>query len=522
MASVDEHAMANEVPLPRGVYRSQVGWRGGYLVWRGGRWQPPGWRPRRARAHDHCPIRLEPLPGAEGAPRCDCGRRAVYRGSWRCEACGRARMTAYRWLETPRGVEAWAAKAAPLIFRPKEETNCDTGRAEATQAGETNVEWLGEVEWLTSWGRNARAQRFRLAGVVPGAESEATVRGWHEDRARGVGERFDRVRQCGADTGLEWVERADEHGEVVPSELARRFPHRTACGQWRVCKRCLRMRRDKLRAGVMAQRALAIAMHRSKLDRRYAGREGRWTERLITFTVRHRDLAEDTAVLARAWRKVEAPLRRHLRKRGQQENTVWVRSIEVSGTEHAHLHIWQLGPYLEYSLVRAWWGAALESEGYDVPRRPLKEVLARANDSRTEEWLAPYVDADNTVPWPVMDIRGSEGGHAAKYVAKVSAAVALYTAKQGEYVDLAPVHAARVYEALEGRRVTQWARGWAPPRERSYRWMLRRISQVAPGDASRRENADRPGLDSSAGVRNSGQNRSADTLLPFGGHAPPE
>lgn len=452
----------------------------------------------------------EPLPGAEWAARCDCGRRAVWRGMWRCDACGRARLSGYgRWCETPRGVEAVAAEAAP-VFRSQEETNCDRP-----------IKWLDDVEWLTSWGRSARAARLRLRGTVPGVDGEAQVRGWHRDRMRGLGERFERVAQCGADTAFEWVERADEHGEVLPHGKGRRFPHRTACGQWRLCKRCVKRRRELLRDGVLTQRKLAMsaAHHGSKMGRHYAGPEGRWCERLVTFTVRHRDLGSDVAVLPKAWRKVEAPLRRHLKQRGCVDSPVFVRSIEVAGTDHAHLHVWQLGPYLEYSVLRAWWGAALESEGYDVPRRALSEVLAGARDKRTAEWLAPYVDGAGTVPWPVMDVRASQGGKAALYVTKVAAAAALYTQKQGVYVDLEPVHAARVYEALEGVRVTQWARGWAPPKNRSYRWCLRRISQVASADSARGGAA----VPMVQNGRDGGKSSDSVTLGPFlKGAGPPE
>jgi hypothetical protein len=67
------------------------------------------------------------------------------------------------------------------------------------------------------------------------------------------------------------------------------------------------------------------------------------------------------------------------------------------------------------------------------------------------------------------------------YALKVSGALA-YVGKVQEVAQLAPVHAARVYEALEGVRAVQWARGWAPPRNRSFRWQLRRISQLATVD----------------------------------------
>lgn len=397
--------------------------------------------------------------GAEWGARCRCGGRLVYRGAWWCVdgACGRVPMVGYAAASSlPRGIPAAAAVGVPL-FRSQIETNCDS------EATSQRNRWISEVEWLTSWSRQARAGKLLVRGT-----RGSHVSPWHQDRRRGVGERFERVRRCGALTEFEWVER-DGSG---------RFPHREECGQWRVCQRCLKRRRKRLRQGVEAQRMLALAVHRHRLNRHYAGPEGRWTERLLTLTVPHDELARDVAALPKAWRALEAPWRRHLKDRGAPQPQVYVRSIEVAGTGHAHMHVWMLGPYIEHALIRVWWGAALEAAGYVVPRRALRDVVLEARDKRTAGWLAAYV-RDGMVPWPVLDVRAGSRGGAARYATKVGAAVALYSAKQGEYVELEPVHAARVYEALEGVRVTQWSRGWAPPRERSGRWLLRRVNQVA-------------------------------------------
>ncbi len=262
---------------------------------------------------------------------------------------------------------------------------------------------------------------------------------------RGIAERVERVRSCGAETGFQWVEK----------EGPGRMPHRTACGCWRLCKRCVLRRRSKLSEGVTTQRALALATHKKRMGRRYAGQEGRWTERMLTFTIPHdagSDLGRDVGVLPAAWRRLEVPWRRHLKARGADLPQVYVRAIEVAGAGHAHLHVWSVGPYIEYSLLRAWWGAALEHEGYQVPRKKLSEVLARARDPRTEEWLAGYVDDNDCIPWPIVDAETAKAtaGGAARYVVKVGGAAALYVSKQEGFRDLEPVHAARVYEALEG------------------------------------------------------------------------
>jgi len=301
-----------------------------------------------------------------------------------------------------------------------------------------------------------------------GARPGGHVSAWHADRVRGQGERLDRVRACGQLTPYEWVDK----------ETGARFPHRARCGVWRLCRSCARARRRKLQGGVAAQRALALAVYRDRVRKHYAGREGRWGERLVTFTVPHSgDLAADVELLPRLWRAIEAPWRRHLRARGLRETQVYVRSIEVAHAGHAHLHVWMLGPYIERALLAVWWTEACAREGREVLARSVADVVREARDPRTREWLQRHVQGES-VPWLVVDVRGGSGGAAAAYAAKVG--VALYTVKGTEVQELAPVHAARVYEALEGVRVTQWARGWAPRKGRSDRWHMRRISLVSP------------------------------------------
>lgn len=80
----------------------------------------------------------------------------------------------------------------------------------------------------------------------------------------------------------------------------------------------------------------------------------------------------------------------------------------------------------------------------------------------------------------------SGGESTADYVGKVG--VANYVVKSdGQIETVSPAHAAKAYEALEGTRVVQWARGWAPPKKiaSTYSWYLRR----ATDDELRRFNA---------------------------------
>lgn len=416
-----------------------------------------------------------PVLGGEWGPRCRCGDRLVWEGQWRCDGCGRVPMAGYAAMrELPRELPPEAAEGAP-IFRSSPRTNCDR-------------DWLLDVEWLTSWFRRARAARLRVRGTVPGPDGEPVLRRWHADRMRGQAERFQRVRECGSEaTGLEWV--CEETGE--------RFPHRASCGCWRVCRRCLRARRKRLQAGVSGQRLVALATHAKRMRKHYAGREGRWSERLITFTVPHSEVSLDAHALPKLWRAIEAPWRRHLEKqrgmrvrvKGPDGKTrlegptqVWVRAIEIAPPKegdptggHAHLHVWVLGPYIEHALLRVWWGRALESLGYQVPHVDVADVIREARDKRTAEWLGDV----STVPWPVVDVRRATSQEVARYAVKTG--VVTYLVKGEKSAErLEPVHAARVYQALEGVRVVQWARGWAPPkRQASRRWFLRRARAAA-------------------------------------------
>lgn len=448
---------------------------GGWWWWEGGAWvagtAPQGLQ----RPWFRCGAKAvsRPVLGGEWGPRCRCGDRLVWEGQWRCDGCGRVPVAGYAAMrELPRALPPEASEGVP-VFRSSPRTNCDTG-------GQYR-DWLLDVEWLTSWFRKSRAARLRVRGTVPGPDGEPVLRRWHADRMRGQAERFERVRQCGGETGLEWV--CEETGE--------RCVHRSACGCWRVCRRCLQARRKRLQTGVSGQRLVALATHEKRMRKHYAGREGRWSERLITFTVPHSEVSLDAHALPKLWRALEAPWRRHLekqrgmrvrvagpdgRKRLEGPTQVWVRAIEIAPPRegdptggHAHLHVWVLGPYVEHALLRVWWGRALESLGYQVPHKDVAEVIREARDKRTAEWLGDV----STVPWPVVDVRRATSEEVSRYAVKTG--VVTYITKGEKCAErLEPAHAARVYQALEGVRVVQWARGWAPKKQASRRWFLRR------------------------------------------------
>lgn len=284
---------------------------------------------------------------------------------------------------------------------------------------------------------------------------------------RGQARRFEKVAQCGGDTGLVWS-----------SDAGHSFAQKVRCDCWRVCRRCLRARQARLRTGVTGQRRIALAVHRHRLARRYAGIEGRWTEKLITFTVPHGESpAADAALLPRLWAEWARSMGRHLKKRGLRRGVspVWLRALEVApnrGGGHAHLHVWYVGPYLEHAWLHIWWGRALEAVGRRVPYRSYEDILKTARDRRSPQWFRRFRKLG--APWPVVDIRRATDEAAVEYASKVG--VVTYVTKGLKRQPLEPAHAAKIYESTEGVRCVQWCRGWAPKREKSpHKWRLLRI-----------------------------------------------
>lgn len=416
--------------------------------------------------------RAESYPGSQLVPWCpQCGAQQVWRGRWECSGCtsrggwqdgGDGSGT----FEVPRALPASAAEGAPLFSSP--EGNNSTGLGG----------WLSQVEAMTSFHRRATAARMRLRGTREAPEqvdvdgvvtrSEPYVSSWHQQRVDGQGERFDRVRQCGSYEYCLDVTAAD--GTVTSRPL------RTRCDCWRVCTKCADRRRWKLSEGMRVSRARALRVYRRESTRVYRGKEGKWSEKLLTFTVPHSgDPASDARLLVGTWQKVLRRVKAHLQLRGAVRvlpsgklapaSVPWCRALEVtpSGGGHAHMHVWYHGPYLDVVLLRVWWGQALLETAPErqLPFRKWGDIKKTPRDARVAKWLGnPSAEAE--IPWPVVDIRaGSEA--AAHYTQKVG--ISLYTVKSEGFNRLGAVHAARIYEVFEGTRAVQWASGWAPPKK---------------------------------------------------------
>ena len=394
-----------------------------------------------------------------------CGNSLVWRGRWRCDACpAEIGWTEYESRDgervaQPEPLGGAALERAP-IFSSSELNNWPSSRADRTKRAAW-LAWLEQVELYTSVWRKKRAARHRWK-AAPSPDRPVGSK-WHEVRALGQAERFERVAMCGA---VRFVQRRHTSEGTAERNLEYR------CDCWRVCKKCLERRRFRLTSGLEVQRKRAFAIHAHRLRRGYAGAEGRWSEKLITLTVPHGSSpGGDARVLTKAWRELSRKIATHLKKdRECEASPVWVRALEVAPGAtggHAHLHLWWFGPFLDHAWLRVTFGRILEGMGVKCPEKPWDDAVSSAVDARFSVWgrtrrgvHGREVDA---VPWPVVDLGGRSSAAVGRYASKVG--IAFYVTKGTKNQRLSPMHAASIYQALEGSRCVQWARGWAPKRE---------------------------------------------------------
>lgn len=424
----------------------------------------------------------EDTPGLETQPFCfNCGAVTVWRGAWVCMGCGARGASQQLNYDIPPSRLPREALAGVPIFSSLRREQLD---ASAPSRGG----WLHAVESLTSMHRASRAADLLRRGtrrtetedwshdedgVVtnhgPTTNGTPIVTRWHEQRIKGQAERFERVERCG--TFENALDVTFEDGKTQTKFL------RTKCECWRVCQKCLDKRKWKLSEGMKTQRELILRRHKSETHRRYRGPEGKWSEKLLTFTVPHgpQGPGHDARVIVDAWQQLLRRVRKHLLSRGASRISAsgkqvavsipWCRALEVAPGDsggHAHLHVWWYGPFLDAVLLRAWWGELLREAGVTgIPVRRWRELRAQGRDRRLASWLGNPSE-EHGIPWPVVDIRRGDES-ASLYTQKVG--VALYITKGTDTSRIEPAHAASIYETFEGVRAVQWARGWAPPKK---------------------------------------------------------
>lgn len=450
-----------------------------------------------------------------------CGAEIVFDGRWACSACGLVhgsqawgrRLEAAGWrvdaasvlaqgaayMAAP-GIPAAALAAAPLfgaavgrgpIFSSSEADMC---RSSPT---DTRKRYLQQVDALTSGPRAAMAAKLRLrSGRVAIARhwsgDDATRSKWHEQRIEGVARRLARVEGCGAPLGV-------FHGKERSGAVHERAL-RNRCGDHVLCPKCLEIRRARMREGM--ERVLPQAREARKLQRSrfYRGPEGRWSERLLTLTVPHSGVpADDARAIRTAWRRWTQLVWDHLRKdRGCRRPPVWVRVLEIAGQQgaegaHVHLHVWWLGPYIEHTVARHYWGQALQEHGTaGVPALARAEALGKAIDARTAQWLVtrrgPHGRPLQSVLWPHVHVEAARDDFGAKYATKMG--LQLYLTKGSDVLRMHPLHAAACWHAMRSVRVLAWSRGWAPSRRREWLFHFIRRHTAAELAALRAEPGD--------------------------------
>jgi hypothetical protein len=411
----------------------------------------------------------EASPGMELAPVCHvCGSPMTWRGTWQCQGCSVRGGWSADGLQTPRALPR-EALAGTRIFRSSEGNNSTEGRQQ----------WAWAVESLTSFHRRAVAANLRTRGTrrTEYVDDDGEVHNgdphiarWYEQRITGQAERFERVAACGT---FEYaLDVTDAAGNMTTRPIQKR------CDCWRVCERCAGRRRWKLSEGMKQQRALALRRHARQSRVGYRGKEGKWSEKLLTFTVPHGPdgPAADARLLVDAWQKLVRKLRTHLAARGALRPSAsgkmvaaavpWCRTLEVAtkANEHAHMHVWWHGPFLDVVLLRVWWGRILAEAGATgLHSLRWRDVAGKGRDSRLHAWLGSP-GPDDALPIGIVDIRSDKTGDGAiaEYTQKVG--VALYIVKGSETFRMEPAHAASIYEVFEGTRAVQWASGWAPPK----------------------------------------------------------
>ena len=328
-------------------------------------------------------------------------------------------------------------------------------------------------------------RRATTAIVAEVCASEARKKKWHEGRAKGQRERFDRVRSCGVRQIVPWCVRCHEKRTPIPE----------GCGVRRVCERCDvgGAKQRRARFGLARGRVLADSARHGLL---FANRKGgRFTEKMLTLTAPHfrrddlepgklRDVSSSDvdARIAAVWMAWPLFLR--------MLNDAWARRDERGGTRdkrfvayhrsfewtpghdgkgHPHFHVYMWCPFFPADLLREMWAHALREVGVPVAMRDGLSVISvdlrmlRGFNVQTirellkggrRDWLrlSKVEFGGHTAAPLVMGTRSAPGIDAFKYADGWT----LFDVKDLISLDVW----ASLYMALEARRLTQASRGF--------------------------------------------------------------
>lgn len=309
-----------------------------------------------------------------------------------------------------------------------------------------------------------------------------TAVAWHEGRDVGQRERFATVRGCGRRVR---TARCGMCGE-------KRAPVLEGCGVRRVCPRCsvAEAKARRARFGRARGRAL-IDGARYGLTREIR-KGGRYTEKMLTLTIPHCDLVEASGEIARvglstlqarvaaafaAWPRFLRKANRHWRGsrregRNRETRVAYHRAFEwTSGSDgkgHPHFHVYLWSPWIDVDLLRSWWAEALREIGWPVASdddgRPIVSVhlrMLRAFDLRAVRELMKGGRRSALTLSRIDFVRVSDGAELVRGRAALERSPGLDAFKYaegwtlGDVADCGPDVVARLYMALEARRLSQ-------------------------------------------------------------------
>jgi hypothetical protein len=372
---------------------------------------------------------------------------------------------------------AWAREVEELT-KPYREKKAAALSQKARELRQEQAEHVAGVELANRY----RAELAEARGVFPTLDapvpSMVGVGLWHQQRARGARERFQRMQEC------QQVEAIDIKCERCGTAATRGARCRTAL----VCLSCRGKISFEKRAKLGVNRAAAIGLcHKRGLF--LARREGRWSEKLVTLTAPHfaeLDVVQRVELVRRAWGHFAPGLNRWLKLHPDASRFVdrqgnglarWYRNLEwTTGDEltversfgdgssygHPHVHMWFLGPWLpgasakddpRDNVIRNLWRNALRLAAQHFPG-----LAKKIGPKRYRRWAL-------SEPWEYREMRGLDAVcvdvRACKPGKESLREVIKYLFKDTAKHDrqLAPEIWASVYEAFDGSRTTQGSRG---------------------------------------------------------------
>lgn len=336
-------------------------------------------------------------------------------------------------------------------------------------------EWLAQVGEKTGEHREARAQSlerraydlrrehvdrvvarhaYAAASMGLGAEDlspaevretawreveEQEVGKWQFQRAAGQRGRIDSVTACAKDGVM----------QVGCSGCGEQRHFMRTCGSGLLCSQC-RTRRNR-RTRERFRRSRGVALRRVRQRGLLVG-FSRWSEKLLTFTVPHRQgsipLSPERRVelLRAAWKRMLRDLNRLVftpasRARGVEVH--WYAAQEWTpgedGLGHPHVHVWVLCPWLDRAWLVERWTAAIAAEGHvwEEGETAILDVrAAKGRNGKTDDSVA-----DELIKYLTKDLEETKSEHG-----------------RNRLVD--PDVYARMYQLYDGARRCQGSKGF--------------------------------------------------------------